>query len=385
MMDMQERIYFDNAASTQLDTAVLEAMMPYFTEHYGNPSSTHAHGRILRAAVEKARQSIAKLLKALPSEIFFTSGGTESDNAAIKSTIAGYGFKHAITSPMEHKAVLHTLQELEGKGELKLSLVDIDEKGNVNLAHLEELLANNPRSFVSLMHANNEVATVLKLQEVGQICKQYDAIFHCDTVQTMGHFPIDLSKTHVHFITGSAHKLHGPKGTGFLFIRKGIKVPAYVTGGSQERGMRSGTENVMGIVGLAKALEIAHQEMEEHSQEIKKLKSHFIQKLRASFADIVFNGTSADVENSLYTVLSVSFPASPMSSLLLFNLDLKGVSASGGSACSSGANTGSYVLAALNANPELPVVRFSFCKNNTIQEVDRTIKVLNEIYQIANV
>ena len=378
---MQERIYFDNAASTQLDNKVLEAMMPYFTEHYGNPSSTHAHGRIMRAAIEKTRQSIAKLLKALPSEIFFTSGGTESDNAAIRSTITGYGLKHAITSPTEHKAVLHTLQELEEKGILKLSLVDIDEKGNVNLAHLEELLANNSRSFVSLMHGNNEIATVLPLQKVGQICEQHDAIFHCDTVQTMGHFPIDLSKIYVHLITGSAHKLHGPKGTGFLFVRKGTKATACITGGSQERGMRGGTENVMGIVGLGKALEIAHQNMAEHAVHIKKLKTHFIEKLQASFPDIIFNGTSADVENSLYTVLSVCFPASPMSSLLLFNLDLKGVSVSGGSACSSGSNMGSYVLAALNANPELPVVRFSFCKNNTLEEVDRAVKIVNEIYQ----
>jgi cysteine desulfurase len=379
--DIQERIYFDNAASTKLDSNVLEAMMPYLTEHFGNPSSTHAHGRFLRAAIEKSRQSIAKHLKALPAEIFFTSGGTESDNAAIRCTLTGYQIKHVITSPAEHKAVIHTLKELEEKGDVKLNLVKIDKKGHVDLAHLEELLANNPRSFVSLMHGNNEVATILKLKEVGELCKQYDALFHCDTVQTMGHFPIDLSKIHVHFITGSAHKLHGPKGTGFLFVRKGTKVPAYVTGGSQERGMRGGTENVMGIVGLAKALEIAHQGMEEHAQYIRKIKAYFIEKLQASFPDIIFNGDSADVANSLYTVLSVCFPASPMSSLLLFTLDLKGVSASGGSACSSGSNLGSHVLAALNANPELPVVRFSFSKNNTFEEVDKVVEILNEIYQ----
>ena len=381
-MDLDKRIYFDNAASTKLDPEVLKAMMPYFSDYYGNPSSTHAHGRKLRAAIEKSRQSIAKHLKAQASEIFFTSGGTESDNAAVRSTISAYQFKHAITSKMEHKAVLHTLQELEESGVLKLSFVNFDEKGNLDLEHLEELLAKSPPSFVSLMHGNNEIANLLDFQKVGEICKKYEAIFHCDTVQTMGHFPIDLSAINVHFITGSAHKFHGAKGTGFLFVRKGVKIPAYITGGSQERGMRSGTENVMGIVGLAKALEIAYQDMENHAQHIKKIKAHLIEKLKSVFPDIIFNGNSADVENSLYTVLSVSFPASPMSSLLLFNLDLKGVSASGGSACSSGSNIGSHVLEALNANPELPTVRFSFSKNNRIEEADLLVQKMAEIYEL---
>lgn len=373
------KVYFDNAATTPLDTEVFEAMKPYMLEMYGNPSSTHSHGRAVKSGIEASRKAVAQLLNVTTSEIFFTSGGTEADNMAIRCSIESYGLTHAITSPLEHKAVLETLQACEKAGKIRLSFVEIDEKGNVKLEHLQELLKNNSRSLVSLMHGNNEIGNLNDIERIGDICEEYEAIFHSDTVQTMGHYPHDLQKLKAHCIVGSAHKLHGPKGAGFIFIRKSHKMHPYITGGGQERNMRAGTENVYGIVGLAKALEIAYRQQQEHQQHVQQLKGYMIDKLRAAIPGVSFNGNSAEVEKSLYTVLNVSLPPSEDNDMLLFNLDINGISASGGSACNSGASTGSHVLQALGTDSTRGSLRFSFSKYNTKEEVDYTVEKLAEI------
>ncbi len=374
------KVYFDNAATTRLDPEVLEAMLPYLTEQFGNPSSIHGHGRTVRSAIERARKTVAGLLNAAPAEIFFTSGGTEADNTAIRCSIETLGLTHAITSPVEHHAVLHTLEHLEKQGKVELSLVQLDENGNVDLAHLETLLQTKPRSLVSLMQGNNEIGNLLDLQAVGELCAQYDAVFHSDTVQTMGHYHHDLQQLQANFIVGAAHKFHGPKGVGFLYVRPGIKIDPFVFGGAQERNMRGGTENVYGIVGLAKALEIAYRDMDSHRQHIEDLKRYLIAQLRSSIEGVSFNGTSAELDRSLYTVLSVSLPPSDINDMLLFNLDISGISVSGGSACSSGSNVGSHVLGALHVVPERGNVRFSFGKYNTKAEVDYAVATLAGLY-----
>lgn len=372
------KIYLDNAATTAIDKEVLELMKSTMEFQFGNPSSIHSHGREVRTIIENARKTVAKLLNTSPAEIFFTSGGTEADNMAINCAINDYGLTHAITSKIEHHAVLHTLEILEKKGLIKLSFVNLDEKGHVDTNHLEELLANNERSFVSLMHANNEIGNLIDLEKVGDICEKYNAIFHCDTVQTMGHYRHDLSKLKVHFITCAAHKLHGPKGVGFLYINHTIKIKPMIHGGAQERNMRGGTENVYGIVGLAKALEIAYAELDEHQNYIQGLKSYMQEQLLANIPGIGFNG-DVDSNHSLYTVLNVSFPASEMGEMLLFSLDISGISASGGSACSSGSNVGSHVLTAIGSPSDRAAVRFSFCKYNTKEEIDIVVEKLKEL------
>jgi cysteine desulfurase len=321
-------------------------------------------------------------LHASPSEFFFTSGGTEADNMAIRCGIIDLGIKHAITSIIEHHAVLHTLQALEKSGDIRLSYVNIDSKGLVDFKHLEELLNSNERSFVSLMHANNELGTLTDIEAVGHLCEQYNAIYHCDTVQTMGHYSHDLSKLKVHFLVCAAHKLHGPKGVGFLYINHAIKIKPMIFGGSQERNMRGGTENVYGIIGLAKSLEIAYQEMEEHHEYIQGLKSYMMEELVKNVPGIEFNGETVP-EKSLYTVLNVSFPEMEMAEMLLFSLDIAGISASGGSACSSGTNIGSHVLNGIHANPDRPAVRFSFSKLNTREEIDYVVEKVKELCSVS--
>lgn len=375
------RVYLDNAATTPLDKEVLKTIYEVMESHYGNPSSIHAHGREVRTLIEKARKSVASLLHASPSEFFFTSGGTEADNMAIRCGIIDHGIKHAITSAIEHHAVLHTLQALESSGLIKLTYVNTNEKGAVDYQHLEEILSTNERSFVSLMHANNELGTLTDIERVGEICEKYNAIFHCDTVQSMGHYRHDLSKLKVHFLVCAAHKLHGPKGVGFLYINHNIKINPMIFGGSQERNMRGGTENVYGIAGLAKALEIAYAEMDEHHEYIQGLKSYMMQELVKNIPGIGFNGET-DPEKSLYTVLNVSFPEMEMAEMLLFSLDISGISASGGSACSSGTNIGSHVLNGIQANPNRPAVRFSFSKYNTREEIDYVVMKLKELCHV---
>ncbi len=372
------KVYLDNAATTRLDEQVFEAMLPYMKEEYGNPSSIHAFGRKTRSAIEGARKTVSKLLNVSPAEIFFTSGGTEADNMAINQSIHSLGIKHAITSKIEHHAVETTLHELEKQGKIKLSWVNVDAKGNIDLNHLEELLKNNERSFVSLMHANNEIGTLLPLEKVGELCAKYDAIFHSDTVQTMGHYPMDLQKIHVHFITCAAHKFHGPKGVGFLYVNHNIKIQPMIYGGAQERNMRGGTENTQGIVGLAKALEICYTEMDEHIKHIQGLKNYMKEQLEKIIPGISFNGET-DNDKSLYTVLNCCFPAHPDAEMMLFNLDIAGIMASGGSACSSGSNQGSHVLRGIGADQTRASVRFSFCKYSTKEEIDYTLGKLKSM------
>lgn len=376
------QIYLDNAATTPLDPEVIEVMVEAMKNNYGNPSSIHAHGRQVKTIVEKARKTIANLLNTSPSEIFFTSGGTEADNMAIIRSIQDLGITHAITSPIEHHAVLHTLEEQEKLGKIHLDILRLDEKGNVDIEHLEELLAKNPRTFVSIMHANNELGNLIDLKRISEICAKYNAIFHSDTVQTMGHYVHNLSDIKIHFITGAGHKFHGPKGVGFLYINGDVKIKPLIYGGAQERNMRGGTENVYGIAGIAKALEIAYRDMEPHQSYIQGLKDYMISELLKAIPDVQFNG-NIEADKSLYTVLNVSLPCTSMSDMLLFNLDISGISASGGSACSSGSDIGSHVLRGIKANPDRPSVRFSFSKNNTKEEIDTVVSKLKEICENA--
>lgn len=376
-------IYLDNAATTRLDDEVIEAMLPYMREHYGNPSSIHSFGRITRAAIEMARRTVASLINASPSEIFFTSGGTEANNMALTRTIADLKIDHAITSPTEHHAVLHTLEALAESGKIKLSLVKIDGQGRIDLNDLERLLSTNNRSIVSLMHANNEIGTRIPLKTVAELVKKYNGVFHTDTVQTMGHFSLDVQDVPVDFLSCAAHKFHGPKGVGFIYIRSGTSIHPFIYGGAQERNMRGGTENLYGIIGLAKALEVAYRDLDEHQQHIRGLKNYMIQQLQATIPGVKFNGDVSD--DSLYTVLNVSFPPSPGGEMLLFNLDINGIAVSGGSACSSGSDVGSHVLRALQADPTRASVRFSFSKYNTREEIDFTLNKLQEILQLATV
>lgn len=373
-------VYLDNAATTAIDNEVFEAMKPYLLENYGNPSSIHSHGRKVRSAIEYARKTVAELLHASPSEIFFTSGGTEADNALICSSIESYNLNHAISSKIEHHAVLHTLENLEKQGKIKLSFVNLDGNGNVDFDHLEDLLKTNSRSLVSLMHANNEIGNIIDLDRLGDLCENYDAIVHSDTVQTMGHYKHDLSKLKLHCITGAGHKFHGPKGAGFMYIDKNTKIAPFIHGGAQERNMRGGTENVYGIIGTAKALEIAYRDMEEHQVYIQGLKDRMISKLKNTIEGVGFNGESENKDRSLYTVLNVCLPPSPDNDMLLFTLDINGISASGGSACSSGASKGSHVLSGINADPNRGAVRFSFSKYNTPEEIDYAAEKVAEFY-----
>lgn len=377
------RIYLDNAATTPIDKAVIEAMLPMMEMNFGNPSSIHGHGREVRSAVERARKTIAGLLNTSPAEITFTSGGTEADNMAIVRSIEKFEITHAITSPLEHHAVLHTLEYLVKKGKIKLSFVELDSKGHIDLNHLEELLRDNPKTLVSLMHGNNEIGNLLDMDKVGQLCEDYGAIFHSDTVQTMGHYRHDLQQMKIDFLVGAAHKFHGPKGVGFLYISSKNKIQPLIHGGSQERNMRGGTENVYGIIGMAKALEIAYSGMDDHRQHVEGLKLRMISKLRQNLDDIIFNGDSDNLEKSLYTVLNIGFPPSDEGDMFLFNLDINKISASGGSACTSGSDIGSHVLTALNASTDRPSVRFSFSKYNTVEEIDFVVDKLVEMVKVV--
>ncbi|MDE0472870.1 MAG: cysteine desulfurase family protein [Ekhidna sp.] len=372
-------VYFDNAATTPIDEQVFEEMKPFLLNHYGNPSSIHSHGRKVKAAIERARKKVAELLNAAPAEIFFTSGGTEADNTAIRCTVSEKNIQHIITSRIEHHAVLHTVQILEKKG-IKVTYVNLDDDGLIDYDHLEESIKNNPNTLVSLMHGNNEIGNLLSLEKVGDFCKEYEALFHSDTVQTMAHYVHDMKKLQLDFAVGSAHKFHGPKGVGFLYVSHHNKIHPFIYGGSQERNMRGGTENVHGIVGLAKAMEISYSGMDNHRQHIESLKAQMIEKLRDKVEGVSFNGVSDDPEKSLYTVLNVCLPASDDSDMLLFNLDIEGVSVSGGSACSSASIVGSHVLEELNRDQNRGALRFSFSKYNTLEEVDYAVEKLASLY-----
>ena len=370
-----KRIYFDNAATTSLDPVILETMMPYLTEKFGNPSSIYSYGRETKMAIEQARKSVARILNAHPAEIFFTSGGTESSNTAITAAVKDLGCKHIITSAIEHHATLHTVEYLASLDAAKVSHVKLLLNGHIDLEDLEKLLAaSQEKILVTLLHANNEIGNMLDIDAVGNLCKIYNAIFHCDTVQTVGHFPFDLRNTPVHFITGAAHKFHGPKGVGILYINENVRIKPFVYGGGQERNMRAGTENLYGIVGFAKALELATAAYTEDSSYIGALKKYMYDELKKNMPGVGFNG---DVfGKSLYTLLSVNFPKSEKSEMLLFNMDIHNICASGGSACTSGAEQGSHVIRAINNNPNQVTVRFSFCKHNTTTEIDTAVALL---------
>ena len=375
---MPDRIYFDNAATTSLDPQVLEAMMPYLTTFYGNPSSIYSYGRESRMAIEKARKSVAKIVNAHPGEIFFTSGGTESSNTAIHAAVRDLGCTHIISSKTEHHATLHTVDHLHNTGKVILNFVKLLPTGEVDMNDLERLLQTaDGKTLVTLMHANNETGIILDIKTTGELCKKYGAIFHSDTVQTVGHFPFDLRNTPVDFITGAGHKFHGPKGVGILYINENIKIKPFVFGGGQERNMRAGTENLYGMVGFAKALELATANYEQDSSYIRDLKLYFKEQLESHFENISFNGDPAGC--SLYTVLSVNFPKTDKSEMILFNMDINHICASGGSACSSGADAGSHVIKALHPGSNMVTVRFSFSKFNTKAEVDVVVKKLKEL------
>jgi cysteine desulfurase len=372
-------VYFDNAATTALDAEVIKEMLNVLEHKHGNPSSIHSYGREAKALIEKARKSIAGHLNVSPGEIFFTSGGTEADNMAIRSTIEDYSINHIISSPLEHHAVLHSIEDLVKKGKVTVSHVAVIGNGHIDLDDFQKLLEKHPGSLVSLMHANNEIGNLLPIEEVGELCKKYNAIFHCDTVQSVCHYPLDLQKIKVDFIAASAHKFHGPKGTGFIYINGSRKVSPLIHGGGQERNMRGGTENVAGIVGLSKAVEIAYSHMKDHAAHIQGLKSHMINHLEKELLGVEFNGDAKG--DSLYTVLNVMLPESDDYEMMLMKLDMEGIAASAGSACSSGSNVGSHVISALGKDIERrPVIRFSFSKYNTIAEVDFCIDVLKSFY-----
>lgn len=375
------KVYLDNAATTSIDPEVVNAMIPVLKDGFGNPSSTHSFGRKIKSLIERSRKNVAKHLNCTPGEIFFTSGGTEADNMAIQCAVKDLGVKHIITSTIEHHAVGHTVERLKDSGLIELTYVHLDEEGHVDLVHLEQILAKSPKTLVSLMHANNEVGNLLPIERVSEICETYGALFHSDTVQTMAHYNFDMSVLNkVHFITCSAHKFHGPKGVGFLYVNKDVQINPLIHGGSQERNMRGGTENVYGIVGLSKAMDIAFDDLIHHQEYITELKSYMISRLNASIKDVKYNADCANLARSLYTVLSVSLPPTEIASMLLFNMDIMGVACSGGSACTSGSNTGSHVLEGIEAPMDRPTIRFSFSRFNTKDEIDYAVSCLAKLY-----
>tara|TARA_Y100000385_G_scaffold189726_1_gene196037 strand:- start:642 stop:1781 length:1140 start_codon:yes stop_codon:yes gene_type:complete len=373
------RVYLDNAATTPIAPEVTKAITEVLENDFGNPSSTHSYGRHVKAHIENSRRNIAKHINCSPSEIVFTSGGTEADNMALTSSICNLGIKRIITSSIEHHAVGHTVEFLFDQGRVQLDIVNVDKKGHVDLVHLEQLLSSKEKTLVSLMHANNEIGNLLPIHKVSEICKNYNAYFHSDTVQTMGHYTFDLQKLDIDFITGAAHKFHGPKGIGFLYINKNIKPHAFIHGGSQERQMRGGTENVYGIVGLSKAMDLAYEDLKEHQNHVLGLKQYMINEFKSFSNEISFHG-DIDSENSLYTVLNVCFPKTEKSGMLLFTLDLKGVAVSGGSACTSGATSASHVLLGIKADTSRPNVRFSFSRYTTKEEIDYALEQVKCVF-----
>lgn len=370
------KIYLDNAATTPLDKEVFKAMEPYFLEYFGNPSSSHRQGREVRHAIENSREQIATLLHADPSSILFTSSGTEADNTAICSAIRSHGIKVAITTAFEHHAVLNTLRALEQNGDINIIYLKHDENGAISLGHLEELLNYHDQALVSVMHGNNEIGNLNDIEQIAEVCKRYNAVFHSDTVQTMGHYRYKVGQLGADFIVGSAHKFHGPKGIGFLYAKNFKNITPLINGGSQENYSRGGTENVAGIIGLAKALELAYQDLDADTRKIQALKQRMIGKLKSEIPGIVFNGHSADADKSLYTVLSVSLPPVSQASSALYYLDSHHIYASGGSACTSYSTGGSHVLQALNYDFERTVIRFSFSRFNTESDIDKAVQHL---------
>jgi cysteine desulfurase len=369
------KVYLDNAATTPMAPEVIDEMTKVMKAHFGNPSSIHAFGREARGVIEVARRKVANLIGAEPKEIVFTSGGTEADNMAISCAVNDMGVTRVISTTLEHHAVGHCI---EGEQAFKVDYVRVTETGKIDLAHLENLLQDSQKTLVSLMHANNEIGTLLNVDAVAALCKKYEALFHSDTVQTMGHYKIDVNTFGADFLTCSAHKFHGPKGIGFLYVNKNVKVSPIIQGGSQERGMRGGTENITGIIGLATALELANSDLAEHQEHVQGLKSYMMTQLIDRIPGVSFHGET-DPEKSLYTVLNVCFPPFDNKSMLLFLLDLDGIACSGGSACTSGASTGSHVLRGINADTNRPNARFSFSRYSTKEEINYVLEKIEKI------
>jgi cysteine desulfurase len=376
------RVYLDNAATTPMAPEVVAAMSDVLLNHFGNPSSAHAFGRSSKALLETARRNIAQHLNCSSSELFFTSGGTEADNLACHIAVQELGVKRIISTSIEHHAVGHTVEMYRDRYNVQLHNLSLDAKGHIDLSELDALLKDPIPTLVSLMHANNEIATLIPLSQIAQLCRSYGAYFHSDTVQTMGHYTFDLKALDVDFITCAAHKFHGPKGIGFLYVNKRIKMAPMILGGSQERGFRGGTENLAGIVGLSKAFDLAYEDLQGHQTYVQGLKSYMMGRLKDHFSDIAFHGDTTP-EGSLYTVLNVCFPPTEKASMLLFTLDLKGVAVSGGSACTSGAAKGSHVLEGIGADMTRPNVRFSFSRYTTREEIDFALEQVFSAFAVA--
>lgn len=377
-----QRVYFDNAATTPISEEVINAMLPILRGEYGNPSSIHAEGRSVRAALEAARKTVAQCIGAGTGEIFFTSGGTESNNMAIKCAVRDLGVQRIISSPTEHHCGTHAIETVKNADGVEVKWLSVNALGRIDYQELEDALADSggKKTLVSLMHANNEIGTMIDLAKVSALCRQYGALFHTDTVQTVGHFPVNVQEMPVNFLSGAAHKFHGPKGVGFIYISPESPIKPFIDGGAQERNMRGGTENVYGIVGLAKALELANNEMQERTERILDVRSYLKKRLLEEFEDISFNG---DFDGAcLYTVLNVSFPPNPKNEMLLLSLDISGISCSGGSACSSGSEKGSHVLEAIGAAPDRKSIRFSFSHYNSRAEVDYLMEKLKAILPV---
>ncbi|MGB3143306.1 MAG: cysteine desulfurase family protein [Maribacter sp.] len=377
-----KHIYLDNAATTQVHKEVIEKMQDALANSYGNPSSTHSFGRTAKTAIESARKAIAKYINAQPSEIIFTSGGTEADNMILRCAVRDLGVKTIITTRIEHHAVLHTVEELSANGLISLEYVDLDMYGNPKLDHLEQLLQkDNLKKLVSLMHVNNEIGNMVDLEAITTLSKKYNALVHSDTVQSLGHFDWDVKAFPIDFLTAAAHKFHGPKGIGFAFIRKNSGMSCMIAGGSQERGLRAGTESFHNIVGLEEAFKLAYDNLEKEKGYVEDLKKYFIEKIKSDIPEAQFNGLSGVMEKSTYTLVNVRLPIPEEKALMLmFNLDIKGIACSKGSACQSGSDTGSHVLTEILTPEEMkkPSVRFSFSTYNTKEDIDYTIDVLKE-------
>ncbi|MGX1025129.1 cysteine desulfurase family protein [Psychroflexus sp. MBR-150] len=384
-----KNIYFDSAATSQMRDEVIEAMSQSMQECYGNPSSTHAFGRKAKSKIEACRKDIAKTLRVTPGEIIFTSGGTEADNMVLKCAVFDLDVQRIITSRIEHHAVLNTAQFLEAQANIKVEYVNLDQNGQVDLNHLEKLLADDShKTLVSLMHINNEIGNKLDLKTVSDLCQNHDALLHSDTVQSIGHFEIDLEDCPLDFLAVSAHKFHGPKGVGFAYINKKHRLASLIQGGEQERGHRAGTENVSGIIGLHKAFNLAYENLKTESAYIKELKRYFIQKLEEHIDGIMFNGLCKDLDQSTYTVINFSLPISEAKAgMLLFQLDLKGIACSQGSACQSGSQQGSFVLNEIYGaeKAKTPSLRFSLSHYNTKEEIDYAVEVLSEFVKTDKV
>lgn len=372
-----QKIYLDNAATTPLRKEVIEEMVHVLTHDFGNPSSTHSFGRSAKTIIETSRKTIAKQLNCSAQEIIFTSSATESTNWILHQFVSNLGVKRILSSKIEHHATLHTLEHLAKEFGIQVEYVTIEKNGAINLNHLENLLEDSIKTAVCLMHVNNEIGTILDLKKVSELCSVKQAYFFCDTVQSIGKTEIDLSQTPIDFIIASAHKFHGPKGVGFVYIKKNILINPMLYGGEQEKGLRAGTEATHQIAGLAKALELSYLKLNEERKYISELKTQCINLLKTIFPTVVIIG-----ENTFYNILNVSLPISEdKAAMLLFQLDIKGIAVSRGSACQSGSTRPSHVLAEFLSEEALkhPALRISFSHFNTIEEIKTLIDILNQI------